>query len=101
MRIVCKRLLLLVLAASALFAVKTLDIYFIDVDHGNAVLIVTPSGKTLLFDTGMPGERYVNRVLAAIEQAGAKQIDYVVISHYDWDHYGTVPALSEKVPILN
>jgi hypothetical protein len=25
----------------------------------------------------------------------------VVISHYDWDHYGTVPALAEKIPILN
>jgi competence protein ComEC len=105
MYIACTPLVVLLLTASSLLAApvpeRTLDIYFIDVDHGNAVLIVTPSGRTLLFDTGMPGERYVNRVLAAIAQAGAKQIDYVVISHYDWDHYGTVPALSEKLPILN
>jgi competence protein ComEC len=101
MSFICKKVLLLLLAVSSAFAAKTLDIYFIDVDHGNAVLIVTPSGRTLMFDTGQPGEPYVNRILAAMQQAGAKQLDYVVISHYDWDHYGTVPALAAKIPILN
>ena len=94
-------ILALALAAATAFAAKTLDIYFIDVDHGNAVLIVTPSGQSMMFDTGQPGDKYVNRILAALQLAGVKQIDYVVISHYDWDHYGTVPALADKVPILN
>jgi competence protein ComEC len=100
-RIACRQIALLVLAASWIFAAKPLDIYFIDVDHGNAVLIVTPTGKTLMFDTGQPGEKYVNRILAVMQQAGVKQLDYVVISHYDWDHYGTVPALAAKIPIVN
>ena len=94
-------LLLLALTAPALLAAKTLDIYFIDVDHGNAVLLVSPSGESMMFDTGQPGDKYVNRILAAFEKAGLKKLDYVVVSHYDWDHYGTVPALAGKIPILN
>jgi beta-lactamase superfamily II metal-dependent hydrolase len=82
-------------------AAGTLDIYLTDCDHGNALLLVTPNGKSLLFDASQPGEVYANRILSVARQAGLKQIDYVVISHYDWDHYGTVPLLAEKLPILN
>jgi beta-lactamase superfamily II metal-dependent hydrolase len=82
-------------------AAKTLDIYFIDVDHGNAVLLVTPAGESLMFDTGQAGDKYVDRIMKVIRLAGLKQLDYVVVSHYDWDHYATVPALSEKIPIRN
>jgi len=101
MRSIPAIVLFLIAAAASVCAAKTLDIYFIDVDHGNAVLLVTPSGQSLLFDSGQPGDKYVNRVLAVIEKAGLKQLDYVIISHYDWDHYGTIPALAEKIPIRN
>jgi hypothetical protein len=43
-------------------APKTLDIYFIDVEGGAATLIVTPSGESLLVDSGFPGERDVGRI---------------------------------------
>jgi len=75
------------------------DIYLID--HHAMPAAGDPNGKSLLFDASQPGEPYVNRILSIARQAGLKQIDYVVISHYDWDHYGAVPALSEKLPILN
>ena len=35
---------------------RTLDIYFIDVEGGQATLVVTPGGQTLLIDTGFPGD---------------------------------------------
>jgi competence protein ComEC len=92
---------LLLWLLSPLKAAGTLDIYLTDCDHGNALLLVTPDGKSLLFDASQPGDVYVNRILSVARTAGLKQIDYVVISHYDWDHYGTVPALAEKIPILN
>ena len=45
------------LAAPSLFAAaRTLDIYFIDVEGGQATLIVTPAGESLLIDTGFPAE---------------------------------------------
>ena len=36
-------------------------------------------------------------VTAAVHAAGVKQIDYLVISHYDIDHLGDVPLLLSSV----
>ncbi|MCX7016493.1 MAG: MBL fold metallo-hydrolase [Candidatus Sumerlaeota bacterium] len=82
-------------------ATRTLELYFINVELGNAVLAVTPSGQSILLDAAAPEPINLERILAAMNDAGVTKIDYLVISHYDWDHYGTVPELAEKVPILN
>ena len=34
---------------------RTLQIYFVDVEGGQATLFVTPEGQSLLIDTGWPG----------------------------------------------
>ncbi len=90
--------LLFVPAASA---ARALDVYVVDVEGGKAVLSVSPSGESLLFDAGWPGSngRDVNRILEAVRAAGLKQIDYLVISHYDIDHLGDVPLLVSKIPV--
>src|ERR1019366_2761036 len=82
-------------------AARTLDVYVIDVEGGKAVLLVSPSGESMLFDAGWPGSdgRDVNRIVEAIRAAGLKQIDYLVISHYDIDHLGDVPLLASKIPV--
>ena len=79
-------------------AAKTLDVYDIDVEGGKCVLIVSPSGESMLFDVGWPGfnGRDTDRILTAVKAAGLKQIDYLVISHYDLDHLGDVPLLLSK-----
>ena len=41
----------------------------------------------------------MDRILQATKAAGLKQIDYLVISHYDLDHLGDVPLLASKIPI--
>jgi len=91
---------------------NTLDIYFIDVEGGQATLVVTPAGQTLLIDTGFPGQggfnalpgdpqkaRDANRILAAARAAGVKQIDYLLITHFHADHDGGVPELAQLIPI--
>ncbi|MEO8051438.1 MAG: MBL fold metallo-hydrolase [Acidobacteriota bacterium] len=82
-------------------AADALDVYVIDVEGGKSVLIVSPSGESLVYDIGSPGRegRDVNRVVEALQAAGIKQIDYLVISHYDGDHMGDVPLLASKFPI--
>src|SRR5437588_739239 len=83
-------------------APKTLDIYFIDVEGGAATLIVTPTGQSLLIDTGFPGDRDAGRIAhVALEVAGLKQIDHCVITHWHRDHVGGVPALAKLIPIKN
>jgi len=79
---------------------RNLEIYWIDVEGGAATLIVSPSGESMLVDTGFEvGDRDAKRIYAATQQAGLKKIDYLVISHYHGDHVGGLPALSKLIPI--
>lgn len=119
-----KRLLPLFVALAAVSvgprvarAAKTLDIYFIDVEGGQATLVVTPSGESLLIDTGFPSDdaliapafgakpgasadaRDPKRILAAAQDAGIKQIDYLMLTHYHADHAGGAVELARMIPI--
>jgi competence protein ComEC len=78
-----------------------LRIYFIDVEGGQSTLFVTPAGKSLLIDTGWPGNNFrdADRILAAVKSAGLSRIDYVLITHYHDDHVGGVPQLVQRIPV--
>src|SRR5262245_18597197 len=79
---------------------RNLELYWIDVEGGAATLIVSPSGESMLFDTGFEADdRDARRIYAATRQAGLKKIDYLVISHYHADHVGGLSALSKMIPI--
>ena len=94
--------LALALAALPLPAAKNLQIYFIDVEGGQATLIVSPSGESMLVDAGWPGNngRDSDRIVAAARLAGVKQIDYMLVTHYHLDHVGGVPELIAKIPVM-
>jgi competence protein ComEC len=95
----------LLLAASAftLPAAKNLEVISIDVEDGQSTLFVSPSGESMLVDTGWPGfnARDAGRIVAAAKMAGVKKIDYLVITHYHADHVGGVQNLANKMPIVN
>jgi len=79
---------------------RTLDIYWIDVEGGAATLLVSPSGQSLLVDSGWEvGDRDARRIFSAAQQAGLKKIDSFVLSHFHADHAGGLVALSKLVPI--
>jgi beta-lactamase superfamily II metal-dependent hydrolase len=81
-------------------AARGLDIYFVDVEGGAATLIVTPAGESVLIDCGNPGPRDAERIhKTATEQAGLKQIDHMIITHWHLDHYGGVERLAKLLPI--
>lgn len=67
----------------------------LSVGHGLAVLVETPSGRTLLYDAGSlaSSTRATRAVESALWNRGYRQIDAVVISHADVDHYNGVAAL--------
>jgi beta-lactamase superfamily II metal-dependent hydrolase len=73
----------------------------IDVEGGQALLAVSPAGESMLVDAGWPGfdGRDASRIAAAARAAGIKQIDYLVISHYDIDHIGDLAALLVQIPV--
>ena len=80
-------------------APKTLDVFFVDVEGGQATLVVSPSGESMLVDAGNPGDRDADRIAAVAKQAGLHQIDYMVTTHYDGDHHGGVKDVSTRIPI--
>jgi competence protein ComEC len=89
----------LTLAAAA--QAKSLDIYYIDTEGGQATLFVSPTGATVLVDTGNPGTRDANRIMEAVKAAGASQIDYLVITHYHGDHIGGFLELAKLIPVMH
>jgi beta-lactamase superfamily II metal-dependent hydrolase len=89
------------LAAAQAGTAKHLTIYAIDVEGGQATLLVAPSGQSLLVDTGWPGNngRDADRVQAAMRDAGITGIDHLLVTHFHVDHVGGVPELARRVPI--
>ena len=83
-------------------AAKSLDIYIVDVEGGNAQLWVTPSGESVLIDTGNAGAaavRDADRIMAAVKDAGISQIDHLITTHYHGDHVGGLPELATRILI--
>ena len=78
---------------------KTLDIYVSDVEGGKATLFVSPTGETVLIDSGNPGPRDQERMAAVLNAAGVKSIDYLLTTHYHVDHVGGMTELAKTVPI--
>jgi beta-lactamase superfamily II metal-dependent hydrolase len=89
-----------------------LDIYFVDVEGGEATLVVTPSGESLLIDAGYPGQgkpdptpgdaenaRDAQRIAAVAADANISKIDLLLVTHFHADHFGGVMELSQLLPI--
>jgi competence protein ComEC len=81
---------------------KTLDIYVVDVEGGNATLFVSASGESLLMDTGNGGAaavRDADRIMAAVKDAGLTQIDHLITTHWHGDHFGAMGEIARRIPI--
>jgi competence protein ComEC len=98
------RLGLLALVTCTVAKAEKLDIFFIDVEGGAATLIVTPKKESILIDNGWRRDdaRDAKRIVQVLkEEAGLTQIDFLVVTHFHRDHYGSTLRLSQMVPILN
>ncbi len=87
---------------SVMYAASTdLQIYWVDADGGASTLIVSPTGESLLVDTGngRPDNRDAKRIFAAAQLAGLTKLDYVLLTHYHGDHIGGMAALAKMIPI--
>jgi competence protein ComEC len=106
LEVACAAMFGLFLASTAIAAPpseakKALQIYFVDVEGGQATLFITPAGQSLLIDTGWPGNngRDADRIVAAAKKAGLSKINYVLITHFHMDHVGGLPQLVARIPV--
>ncbi|WP_199617455.1 DNA internalization-related competence protein ComEC/Rec2 [Paenibacillus alkalitolerans] len=88
---------------------------FLDVGQGDAILIRTPSGKSVLIDGGgtlrftKPGQQWRERkdpyevgedlLVPLLKRRGVQRIDALFISHQDTDHIGGLQAVIEQIPV--
>ena len=77
---------------------KDLKIYFIDVGQGDSTLIVTPKEKTILIDGGGSQTYDVgkNTLLPYLLDRRIRQIDYLIVSHFDFDHCRNIKLYNER-----
>ena len=52
---------------------KPLEIWVVDVEGGKAALYVTPTGQTAIIDTGFPGARDLDRIMAGLVKIEPQQ----------------------------
>jgi len=74
-----------------------LEITFIDVGKGDAILLHLPDGRFAMIDTGY--EQTAKKVVQTIRALGATRLDLVVLTHHDKDHVGGYPHIVEEFPI--
>lgn len=81
-----------------------LQVSFLDIERGDATLIRTPGGKTILIDAGMGYSDYnrdagKNVVAPFLLHEWIKKLDYVVLSHPHADHYGGLSYIIENFTV--
>ena len=94
----------LLLAATVLYQQYQplpLACYFLDVGQGDCAVVVTPSHRIAVIDTGglhnlSTGARVVAPFLRTL---GKREIDVLLVSHYDYDHVGGAVDLLRQVRV--
>lgn len=77
-----------------------LVINFVDVGQADCAIIIFPDEKTMIIDGGDKGSK--SDVLSAMERLGVTSFDYVLLTHTDADHCGSLDdAINQAVEVEN
>ncbi len=80
-----------------------LEMHFLDVGHGDSILLRTPEGVNVLFDGGGVGKGQ-SSLLPYLKSEGISRIDLWAITHFDSDHksaYEEVGAIVKPLKFIN
>ncbi len=98
-------LVLSVLAACCLVSqimfLHRLECVFFDVGQGDAIVVRFPNGKTMLVDGGPAGNQppFAFVLKSYMRMIGAKQIDYLAMSHPHADHIGGLISVLKEIDV--
>ncbi len=73
----------------------------IDIGQGDSILITTPSGKHILVDAGPNDRRDSGKdiIVPYLHHIGVRQLDALVVSHPDADHFGGSGSIVKMFPV--
>lgn len=74
----------------------SLNLHYLDVGQGNAVLAES-QGHYMLIDGG--ARKASSFVVSYLEKQGVKELDYLLISHFDEDHLAGAIGALHKFPV--
>ncbi|MDD4170984.1 MAG: DNA internalization-related competence protein ComEC/Rec2 [Syntrophomonas sp.] len=78
-----------------------LEVVFIDVGQGDAMLLKTPQGKFILVDGG--GSQFYDvgarKLLPYLHHRGLRHIDMLISTHPDIDHIKGLESVAEQIPV--
>lgn len=78
-------------------ATKQLEVHFINVGQGDAILIKAPNGKNMLVDGGPSSSG--KQLVSYLKEQNIKKLDYVVATHPDADHIGGLINVLNSISI--
>jgi competence protein ComEC len=81
--------------ATVTLSTKSLVVHFINVGQGDSILLITPSGLTMLIDGGSNS----TGVVAYLQKMGVRKIDLMVATHPHEDHIGGLTQVLEAMPV--
>ena len=76
-------------------------IHFLDVGQGDCTLIELPDGKVAMIDGGDTSDVTAKAVLRYLNALKIKTIDYLIVTHPDSDHCGSLKKVLQQKDVLN
>jgi len=71
----------------------------LDIGQGDAILIISPNGKTMLVDGGNSSLDAREVILPYLQENGYDRLDVMVLTHPDADHVGGLPEVLRSIPV--
>jgi competence protein ComEC len=71
----------------------------LDIGQGDAILIISPNGKTMLVDGGNSSQDARDVILPYLAENGFDRLDVLVLTHPDADHVGGLPEVLRSIPV--
>ncbi len=78
-----------------------LRIHFLDVGQGDCTIVELPDGKVLLIDGGNDDGATKKKIMRYLNALGVDEIDYLLITHADGDHCGSLEEVFRYKKVLN
>lgn len=77
---------------------SVLQVEYLDVGQGDCTLI-SCGGEYLLIDASL--DEYGTYIQNYLQKKGIHRLDYVILTHYDWDHAGGMDVVLQKFDCEN